>query len=101
MKDDHLTEHHLYPKARFPMYAHKEWNIKRVTRREHEAWHFLFGLQTPHEVFDLLVSGDFQLDAFDDRAMRAWVALFDHKGVLEAAEEVLYHWVPTKGPEDL
>ena len=101
MKSNHLTEHHLYPKSRFPMYAHKEWNIKKVTRQEHEAWHFLFSLMTPQEAFDWLLSGSFQLSAFDDRTMYAWNTLFDHMSNVEAAGIVLDEWMPDQGPEDL
>jgi hypothetical protein len=39
----------MFPKSRFPEYAEKDWNIKRCTWKEHEAWHILFGNMTPQE----------------------------------------------------
>ena len=44
-----ITDHHMFPRARFPELAKERWNIKRIPDKEHEAWHRVFNDKTPDE----------------------------------------------------
>jgi len=82
------------------MFRNQPWNLKEMTFREHMAIHFLFGLRTPIEIFDLLTSGSYQMDAFDDRQWKHWRTLFGSKGNFEAAGVVL-DWIQEGAPDSL
>ena len=51
------SEHHIFPKARFPQFKNCKWNIAHITQREHDAFNILFGgCVTPQEAFEILLN---------------------------------------------
>ncbi len=48
------TRHHRIPRVRGEV-VNQKWNILKVSRREHEAWHHVFGERTPLEAVMFIV----------------------------------------------
>lgn len=76
---DRKDNHHLIPKARGG--PRKKWNLVRLWRKKHDAWHRLFGIMTLEETIEFLKN----LHEYKPQT-KYWGQLFKNKSVRGAVE---------------
>lgn len=93
-----LTEHHMYPKSRFPHLRNNKQNIKLVKRFIHLAFHRLFSNLSPPEIVRYMKSQEFTATLNNPCRYADFKIVFGNADITQAIEIVESEWTPNISP---